>query len=117
MLFTYFQIGRIDGLARLALKAFDLDKLCGVFLVLPHSRFQFRTLSFGKRIVEQGGLTQHCRIKREVLLTHLSEHLLPQPIKLILQTGDLTLESLNLRRLCCYDFLFRCHLFRSSSIL
>ena len=117
VLFPDFRIGRIDGLARLALKASDLDEICGILLVFLYGRFQFCTLFFSKRIVEQGGLAKHRGIQRKVLLAHLSEHLLPKPVELVFQTGDLVPESLNLCRLGRHDFLFGGHLFRSLSTI
>ena len=117
MLFPDFQIGRIDGLAGLALKASDLDELCSILLVFLYGRLKFCTLFIGKRIVEQGRLAKHRGIQRKVLLAHLSEHLLPKPVELVFQTGDLVPESLNLCRLGRYDFLFGGHLFRSLSTI
>ncbi len=117
MLLADFQAGRVYRPARLPIKSPDLYESGFFLFVLLHLRVQRRALFVGEWVVEQAGLAEDCGVERKVLLAHLSEHLLAQPVQLVLKAGDLVAEPLDFGRLRCDYFLFGCHLFRSLSTI
>ena len=79
-----FKAGRVYRLARLPLKSPDLYEFALFLFVLLNLRVQRSALFVGEGFVKQAGLTENRRVERKVLLAHLSEHLLAQPVQLVL---------------------------------
>ena len=111
MLLSNLKPGCVYGFAWLALEGFHPDKFRSVIFVLFDGCIQFRPFVCSEWIVKQGGLHKGIRIKRKVLLAHLSEHLFPQPVELVLKAGDFAFQPLYFSCLLRYYLLIGSHIF------